>query len=171
MKQAILVLDMLNDFVQPGAPLEVPGVRAMVPSIQRRLEDARVAKRPVIYVCDAHQPNDPEFRVWPPHAIRGTEGQAVIKELFPHREDFLLTKPSYSAFFETKLDALLKKLKVDELVLTGVCTEICVLYTGVDALERGYRVQVPEDCVRGLTEADHRFALRQLKEVLKPRQR
>ena len=64
---------------------------------------------------------------------------------------------------------LLKKLQVDELTVTGTLTNICVLYTSVDALMRGYRVNVPKDCVAGIDADDHRFALRQVREILKPR--
>lgn len=169
MRKAILVIDMLNDFVLEGAPLEVPGARDIIKNIKKELERAHRNKEPVIYVCDAHKKDDPEFSVWPVHAVRGTKGQEVVKELIPQKGDFIINKTSYSGFFGTKLATLLRKLKIEELLLTGVCTEICVLYTAVDALMRGYRIIVPEDCTAALTEEGKRFGLRQLNEVLKPR--
>ena len=167
--RALLIIDMLNDFVQPGAPLEVPGARGILPRIRDEISKARRRSTPVMYVCDRHAPNDPEFSVWPPHAVKGTSGAAVVPELAPQPGDPVIAKTTYSGFFDTSLETELKARGVQELTLTGVCTEICVLYTAVDGLMRGYRIAVPPDAVAGLTEEDHRFALRQLREVLKPR--
>jgi nicotinamidase-related amidase len=169
MREALLVIDMLNDFVREGAPLEVPRAREIIPNIQREIEKARNNDYPVIYLCDAHKPEDPEFKIWPPHCVEGTEGAEVINELKPAKDDFVIKKVSYSGFYNTKLEELLKSLGVQKLFLTGIVTNICVLYTGVDALMRGFEVEVIEDCVAGLNEEDHKFAIRQLKEILKPR--
>lgn len=170
-KNVLLVIDMLNDFVQPGAPLEVPGARDIIPNIKKKIEEARREKTPVIYLCDAHAPDDPEFRVWPKHAVRATPGAQIVEELKPQKNDKVVLKTTYSGFHRTKLDTLLKKLKPQKLIATGVCTEICILYTVADAYMRGYEVDVPEECVSGLTKEDHEFALKQMKYVLKPYQR
>lgn len=167
---AVLVIDMLEDFIAPGAPLEVPAGRKIVPALAERLERARAEGTPVIYVCDAHAPDDPEFAVWPPHAIQGTEGAQVVGDLAPRPGERIVTKTSYSGFYETELEAELRSLGVDHLILTGVVTNICVLYTAADALMRGFTVTVPPDCVAGLNEEDHAFALRQTTDVLKPAQ-
>lgn len=159
---------MLNDFVQVGAPLEVSGARLIVPRLAERIAAARARQIPIVYVCDQHQPDDVEFRVWPPHAVDGTRGAQVIDALTPQLRDQVVTKTTYSGFFKTKLDDVLEKLGAEHLIITGVCTNICVLYTAVDALQRGYTVEVPEDCVAALTPEDHRFAMRQLREVVKP---
>lgn len=169
MREALLVIDMLNDFVREGAPLEVPRAREIIPNIQREIEKARNNDYPVIYLCDVHKSDDPEFKIWPPHCVEGTEGAEVIDELKPAKGDFVIKKISYSGFYNTKLEELLKSLGVQKLFLTGIVTNICVLYTGVDALMRGFEVEVIEDCVAGLNEEDHKFAIRQLKEILKPR--
>lgn len=168
-REALLVIDMLNDFLKEGAPLEVPKAREIVPHLRRELEQARKEEVPVIFICDAHKPDDPEFKIWPPHCIEGTPGAEVIEELRPQPDDFIVKKVSYSGFYNTKLEELLRSLGVQKLVLTGILTNICVLYTGVDALMRGFMVEVKDDCLAGLNEEDHRFALRQLREVLKPR--
>lgn len=167
---AWLVIDLLNDFVQPGAPLEVPGARDVVSRLAGRLAEARRRGAPVIYVCDAHQEQDPEFTVWPRHAVRGTRGAQVVDAVAPTPGDRVVLKATYSGFYGTELEPTLRGLGVRELIVTGVCTEICVLYTAVDALMRGYQVTVPPDCVAGLTPEGHRFALHQLTDVLKPAQ-
>ncbi len=167
---ALIIIYMLEDFIAPGAPLEVPAGRGIVPVLAKRLEEARASGTPVIYVCDAHQPDDPEFSVWPPHAVRGTPGAQVVEPLAPREGELVITKTTYSGFYGTELEDALRELGVSHLVLTGVVTNICVLYTAVDALMRGYRVTVPPDCVAGLNDEDHAFALRQMEEVLKPAQ-
>ncbi|MBI5287083.1 MAG: cysteine hydrolase [Deltaproteobacteria bacterium] len=168
-KKALLVIDMLKDFVEEGAPLEVARARGIVGCIKARIEEARMEDIPIVYVCDHHKKDDPEFRVWPPHAVEGTSGADVVDGIRPREGDYTVWKTTYSGFFRTELDDLLKGLGVEEVILTGVCTNICVLYTAADAYMRGYSVTVPEECVAGLAEDDHRFALRQIKEVLKPR--
>ncbi len=169
-KRALLVIDMLNDFIREGAPLRVPGGEKIVKNIQRKLREARRKGIPIIYLCDQHRRRDPEFRVWPPHAVKGTEGAEVVKELKPQEGDWVIPKTTYSGFFGTRLQKTLRGLKVTELIITGVCTEICILYTAADAYMHGFQVEVPEGCVAGLTREDHRFALRQIREVLKPKQ-
>lgn len=169
--KAFLVIDMLNDFVRDGAPLFVPGAQAIVPNIKKRIAGARARGIPIIYLCDTHRPNDPEFRVWPPHAVKGKEGAQVVDGLAPQPGDIVIPKTTYSGFYGTKLGETLKKMGAGELTITGVCTEICVLYTTADAYMRGYTVEVPEDCCAALTPEDHRFALKQMRDVLKPAQR
>ncbi|OHB90919.1 MAG: nicotinamidase [Planctomycetes bacterium RIFCSPHIGHO2_12_FULL_52_36] len=167
-KKALLIMDMLNDFIKRGAPLEVPKVRGIIRNIRRELEKARRAGIPVIYCCDRHEPRDREFEVWPPHAVRGTQGAEIIEELRPIKGEPVVAKKTYSAFYRTSLEKTLKGLGVKHLILTGVVTNICILYTAVDAYMRGYEITVPEDCVAGLKAGDSLFALRQIKGILRP---
>lgn len=168
MSSAILIIDMLNDFVKEGAPLYVPKARNVVPFIKTEIEKARSEGIPVIYVCDSHQPDDSEFFRfgWPPHAIAGSEGAEVISELAPSSEDYIIYKTTYSGFYNTELEDLLKKLNIKKLIITGCVTHICVLFTASDAVLRGYEVEIPENCVAGIDEDDHKSALRIMKNVL-----
>jgi nicotinamidase/pyrazinamidase len=168
MKQALLIIDMLNDFVLPGAPLEVPNTRKILPALAKRLAAARAAGIPVVYICDAHLPDDPEFSRmgWPPHAVRGTSGAEVIPELAPQETDPLIEKTSYSGFLHTGLEGTLQALDIGHLILTGCVTSICILFTAYDAVTRGYQVTVPADAVADLDPQDGDFALKQMNEVL-----
>jgi nicotinamidase-related amidase len=168
MKEALLIIDMLNDFVLPGAPLEVPATRAILLAVRARLDDARTRGVPVIYICDAHRPDDPEFARmgWPPHAVKGTSGAEVVAALAPLETDPVVEKFSYSGFHHTGLEGILQSLGVESLVLTGCVTNICILYIAYEAVIRGYRVTVPADCVAPLDPADGEFALRQMEQVL-----
>jgi len=166
-KVAFLVIDMLNDFVLKGAVLEVTAARKIIPTLKNRIEKARKKKIPIIYICDSHAEDDKEFEIWPPHAIKGTKGAQVVEGLSPEHEDYLVEKSTYSGFYNTELEDLLKRLNIEELIITGTVTNICVMYTVADAIFRGYKVKVLKDCVAAVNEEDHQFALRQMKNILK----
>ena len=165
---AVLVIDMLNDFVLEGAPLQVPGARELAERIAPFLEKARERGVPVIYVCDHHDPDDAEFKRWPKHCVKGTPGAKVVDVLAPKfdRGDRCVPKKRYSAFFGTSLDLLLRELGVRTLVLTGLLTDVCVLFTAVDAGQMGYEVVVPRDLTIALSEEDKNWALRQMERLV-----
>jgi nicotinamidase-related amidase len=164
-RTALLIADMIFDFAEPEGKLYVPGIERIVPTIASLIAEAREAGSPIIYVNDWHDPDDKEFKQWGVHAVAGTPGAEVIKELAPAPGDRVLHKKRYSAFYETGLDELLSELGIEHLVITGTVTNICVLVTAIEALMRGYRVTVPHDAVHALTEEDHGFALDQMERV------
>lgn len=165
-KEAILVIDMLNDFCRAGAPLDVPATRAVISNIAREISRVRSVGGKVVYICDAHAPDDIEFRNWPAHAVAGTEGAQVVSELAPQPGDAVVEKDTLLCFHRTSLDQVLEKFGVKALTITGCVTNICVMYAATEAVVRGYKVRVPRDCVAGLDPEMHEFALRQMKEVL-----
>lgn len=150
-RPVIMVLDMINDHLTPGKPLEVPRARDIVPALEARLADARARGVPVIYACDSHEEGDPDFGFWPVHALAGTEGAEVWPELAPEPGDRVVKKPTFSAFHRSNLGAVLEELGADEIILTGCATELGLQATAVDALQRGYVVKVPPDCQAGVT--------------------
>lgn len=167
-REALIVIDMLNDFVLEGAPLEVPSARMIIPELKRELEKSRKEGMPVIYVCDRHEKDDREFKKmgWPPHAVKGTKGAEVVRELKPIKGERIIEKKTYSGFYNTELDKTLKELGVKTLRLTGCVTNICILFTASDAVLRGYDVKVLENCVAGINREDHEFGLRLMRNVL-----
>ncbi len=166
MKEAVLVIDMLNDFVKPGGTLRVERAERIIPKLKALLDWARGKGLPVIYACDAHRKGvDAELALWGDHAIEGTWGAQVIEELKPQEGDFVVRKRRYSAFFGTDLDLLLRELGVDTLILTGLVTNVCVQHTAADAFFRGYKVVVVSDCCGALTEEEHKSALEYMRRV------
>jgi nicotinamidase-related amidase len=148
-RPVLVVLDMINDYLTPGGPLEVPRARAVVPAVKRRIDDARAHHIPVVYVCDAHAPDDPDLQVWPSHALEGTEGAGVWPEIAPLPEDRVIHKRTYSAFTGSTFGDVLDELRADEIILTGCATEIGLFATATDALQRGFVVTIPPDCQAG----------------------
>jgi nicotinamidase-related amidase len=150
-RPVVLVLDMINDHLTAGLPLEVPRARAIVPALRAHLEAARARGVPVVYACDSHRADDPDFGFWPLHALEGTAGAEVWPEIAPAPGDRLVKKPTYSAFQRSDLGAVLEALGADEIILTGCATELGLQATAVDALQRGYVVKIPPDCQAGVT--------------------
>ena len=166
-REALLVIDMLEDFCLEGAALEVPSNRDVMPNIARELRRARDECGQVVYICDAHAPDDPEFRYWPAHAVAGSDGARVVEELAPLPGDIVVEKTTLSSFYNTRLDAVLEKIRPGLITVTGCVTNICVLFTVFDLMSRKYAVRVPSDCVAGLDDGMHEFALKQMGDVLK----
>lgn len=167
MKRALVVVDMIEDFVrEDGALYCGPSMGRIVPVIQRELARARHEGESIVYLTDEHLPGDAEFRMFPPHAIAGTRGARIAPEVAPAAGDVVIPKRRYSGFFGTDLDITLRERGVDTLRLVGDCTNICVLYTAADARNLGYEVEVVEDGVTSFDEEAHRAALRELERTL-----
>jgi len=167
MNKALIIIDMLNDFILEGAPMQVKDALKIVGPIKREIKKARESGDKIIYVCDNHDKNDKEFEIWPAHCVSGTKGAEIYDELKPEPFDIIVKKTRYSGFYNTNLDEILKKLNIDTLIITGLVTNICVMYTVADAVSRGYKVIVPKDCVIALDDYGHSIGLYQIKNVHK----
>ena len=166
MANVVLVGDMIRGFCQEGYPLYIgPAIREIVPRIRRLLEEERARGSHIVFIADTHEPDDAEFRMFPPHCIRGTEETEVIPELQEFATE-IIAKNRFSAFYGTNLEQRLKELNPDKIIVVGNCTNICVLYTVADARFRNYRVEVPADCVATFDPEAHIFALQQMEKVL-----
>jgi len=159
---AVLVVDMLNDFLKPGGKMVLEGGGVLIPPMRRLLTQARKAGLPVVYVNDSHRPGlreDREFKKRSEHCIEGTWGAAVIDEIKPKKKDFVVLKHRFSGFYNTDLDLTLKDLCIDTVIVMGVVTNICVRSTIHDAFFRGYKVLVPRDCVMATGEREQESSL------------
>ncbi|NIA10278.1 MAG: isochorismatase family protein [Nitrospiraceae bacterium] len=165
--KALLIVDMLNDFVKDWGTLKVEGAKEIIPYIKGFKATFKKKGFPVIYVCDSHTENDREFELWPPHCIKGTKGAEIVNDLKPDVDDYIVDKTTYSGFHNTRLDALLKELSVNTLYITGVAMNICVQYTAADARMNGYNVIVPIMGVKGLKKEDEEYMKKQFLNILK----
>jgi len=157
---------MLRGFLEEGHPLFAGDkARAIIPNIQKLLERELARGSKIFFICDCHDPDDLEFKMFPPHCIAGTAEAEVIPELKSYPGE-IIHKRRYSGFFDTPLDARLKELKPEKLVICGVLTNICVLHTVASARNRDYEVEVPVDCVASPDEKAHQFALEHIEKVL-----
>jgi len=161
----VLVIDMVRGFVEQGHALYFSEARRIVPTIARLLEAEQAKGSHILYLCDNHDPDDLEFRMFPRHCVAGTSETEVIPELKKYRGEYI-PKKRFSAFYGTKLGERLAQLKPDKVTVTGVCTDICVLHTVGDARDRDYEVDVPANCVATFDPEAHRFALKHMEKVL-----
>ena len=166
MANAVLVVDMLRGFLEEGYPLYAGDkARQIIPNIQLLLERELAQGSRIFFICDNHDPDDLEFKMFPRHCIAGTAEAEVIPELARYPGE-IVPKKRYSGFFGTQLEDKLGKLKPDKLIVCGVLTNICVMHTTADARNRDYEVEIPVDCVASSDETAHRFALEHMDKVL-----
>ena len=124
MANAVLVVDMLVGFLEPGHNLYCgDDARKIIPNVKRLIEAEQKKGSTVFFIADNHDPDDLEFKVFPPHCIRGTKEAQVIGELAGYKGK-LIPKKRYGAFYGTDLEQRLAKLKPEKLIIVGVCTDI-----------------------------------------------
>ncbi len=165
--KALIVIDMLNDFVT-GVLANKADAERIVPQIKRLIDYAR--GRPdwlVVYSNDAHRADDREIAVWGKHAMAGTRGADVIDALAPVGADHEIVSPKrfYGAFDGTDLEEVFARYGVDEVVLTGQHTHCCVRHTAYGAFMRDYKIKVPADAVCVFPGVDQDAALEYLKTI------
>jgi nicotinamidase-related amidase len=157
----LVIIDMQNDFVLPGAPACVAGAQATVPVIRRLLDQARAAGWPVLHVYRDHRADGSDaeafrrelFRQGRGICVGGTPGASLVPELAPLPGEQRIVKRRFSAFLGTAFDLVLRRLGVSTLVLAGTQYPNCIRATAVDGLSRDYRVVVVTDACSAQTEA------------------
>jgi len=165
-RRALLVIDMLNDFIQEGAVLDCgPSSRQIIPFIQQKILEFRQSGDLVILICDQHQPSDPEFTLFPPHCLQGSPGAQIIPQLEVKDSDIIIPKRKYNAFFGTRLEEILREKEIDEVHVVGVCTSICVMDTVAELRNREYPVIVYRQGVADFDPEAHEFALKRMEKV------
>jgi nicotinate phosphoribosyltransferase len=166
MANAVLVVDMLRGFLEEGNPLYCgEAARRIIPNVQRLLDKEIASGSRAFFVCDHHDPDDEEFKMFPPHCIAGTSEAEVIPQLSGYAGE-VIPKRRFSGFFDSDLDDKLRALAPEKLIVCGVCTDICVCHTVADARNRDYQVEVPVDCVASFDVAAHHSALQHMEKVL-----
>ncbi|MFC5404028.1 cysteine hydrolase family protein [Cohnella soli] len=171
--KALIIIDYTIDFVVGKLPCGQPAI-----DIEERI--AALARQFgkqgdfVVLAVDLHEEGDPfhpETKLFPPHNLRGTEGRRLYGKLDDwYRKDgqdaYWMDKTRYSAFAGTDLELKLRERGIEELHLVGVCTDICVLHTAVDAYNKGFQTIIHEDAVASFNATGHEWALGHFTSVL-----
>jgi nicotinamidase-related amidase len=185
---ALLVIDMQRGFIDADAGSYVIDAEPLVHRVGRAVGAARAAGMPVIFSREVHRPSgvDGGRLLWdgrggwvssaprhgtgaasPPAAcVEGTPEVELVPELEPEPGDVVFEKRRFSCFVGTELDLLLRGMGVETLFVTGVCTDVCVLWTVGDAFQRDYHVRVLEDCVAGTSFEAHERALTLMRDLV-----
>jgi len=159
-RAAVLVVDMLNEFLEPGGEMVLLEGRSVIEPINRLLAASREMGMRVVWLCDEHPiPQDKEFEKRVPHCIGGTWNAGIVDAMDVAPDELRIAKRRYSGFFGTDLDLWLREWGVQQVVVTGVVTNICVRSTVHDAYFLGYDVFVPEDCVSATSDREQASTL------------
>jgi nicotinamidase-related amidase len=184
-RTALVIIDMQRDFLEPGGFGEALGndvsrLNAAVGPIRALLETARARGMFVVHTREGHRPDmadapkakvergAPSLRIGDTGPmgrilIRGEPGHDIVRELYPRPGESVIDKPGKGAFFATDLHLLLQNKGIENLIVCGVTTEVCVNTTVREANDRGYRCIVPSDCCASYFQEFHDVALRMIK--------
>ncbi len=179
-------VDTQADFMLPGGKLYVPGAEKRIANMSRLADAAREGRVFMVSDADAHTPDDPEFRQWPPHCVRGTPGAEIIPETLtdkfyriPNRagaslpadlgnyQQVVIEKQTLDVFDNPNTETVLKRLESivspdAEFVVFGVVTEYCVRLAAKGLLDRGRRVALVTDAIETLDPAAGNRTLEEL---------
>jgi nicotinamidase-related amidase len=165
---ALLLIDTINDLEFPEGDQLLEFALPMARSLAALTRRARDAKIPVIYVNDNFGRWRSDFNTQVEHCLKdGVRGQPIVELIRPEMDDYFVLKPKHSGFMSTPLEILLHHLGAKVLILTGMACNICVLFTANDAYMRDFKLVVPSDCVASNTESENRYALEQIRQILK----
>ena len=167
---ALLIIDAINDLDYPGSQPLIAAAAPMAAQILALRAAADALGVPVIYVNDNFGQCRSERSQIIEHCRRpGAPAAHLVERLAPREADYFVIKPQFSGFHATNLEVLLAKLKARRLVLSGMATDICVLFTAADAHMRGYRLWIPSNAVACEDPQRHRAALQILENAMDAR--
>lgn len=168
---ALIIIDMQNDFIAEGAPIECPGGRDIIPNVQKAKAWAKANDIPVFYTQEMHRFQKVDYgleleRNEPQHCLEGTKGVEIIDELKPEDDDYVIIKRRYSGYYLTDLEVLMKSFNKNGLILTGAATNVCVYATALDAMQRDTHAIVLSDGVAGTSVELHEAFLKNIDYVI-----
>lgn len=164
-KTALLIIDMFNDFDFVGGDNLLRNTEPIVEPILQLKRHFKKHDLPVIYCND----NFGQWKDSTEDIIRHAEssrGSVIAERIAPEDKEYFIIKPRHSTFYGTQLDILLRQLDVTSLVLTGVASDICILFSANDGYMREYDLHVPHDCVAAETDKRNDSALIVIHEAL-----
>lgn len=158
-RSALMVIDMQEFFLDPQSPSFTCGGIAILPNVIRLLGAFRQADLPVIYTRHVHRADGSDAGImgwwWDGMCIEGSPESEIHSEIVPQSGEQVILKRRYSSFYNTDLDTVLRGFKVEDLVITGLMTNLCCETTARDAYMRDYRVLIPADATGSVCEEMH----------------
>jgi len=164
---ALMIVDVINDLEFEGGDALLANALPAAKRLAQLAARAREAGIAVIYVNDNFGKWRSDFRALLEHCRNeNVKGREIAEILAPEKSDYFVLKPKHSGFFSTTLDTLLEYLHVRTIILAGLTTDRCVLFTAADAHMRDLRIIVPEDCSAADSEQHHTDAMRMIARIL-----
>lgn len=175
--KALISIDYTHDFIADKGALTTGQTGQLIESAMITLAASFIKQNDfVVFAIDAHNPEDkyhPENTLFPPHNIIGTKGQELFGDLGKwyeiHKDSpqvYWMNKRHYSAFCGTDLDLRLRERHINEIHLSGVCTDICILHTAIDAYNLGYKIVIHQNAVASFDPIGHQWALNHFQKTL-----
>ncbi len=166
-KAALLIIDMICDFEFEDGEKLFKYARPIAENIAKLKTKAEKENVPVIYVNDNFGKWQSDFNKLLRHSLnKKHRGHEIAELLKPKDENYFVLKPKHSGFYSTTLEVLLEYLGAETLIITGVATDICILFTANDAYMRDFKLIVPKDCVAANTEKKSKDALKYMENIL-----
>jgi nicotinamidase-related amidase len=164
----LLIIDMISDFEFDGGEKILPYAEEIAKNIAGLKKRAERAKVAVVYVNDNFGKWRSDFTKQLKHSQSKTvRGHKIARRLAPKKEDYFVLKAKHSAFYSTTLDILLHYLGAKTLILTGVASDICILFSANDAYMRDFDLLIPRDCVAANDEKTNEATLKYMEKILK----
>lgn len=164
---ALLLIDVINALDFPEGEQLLKYALPMARRIAALKREAKQLGIPAIYVNDNFGRWRSDFQTYVDHCLQNDVlGRPLVELLQPEKDDYFILKPKHSGFYSTTLDTLLDYLAVETIILCGVASNICVLFTANDAYMRDFELFVPSDCVAANEVEENEHALRQMADVL-----
>lgn len=167
--KALIIVDMINAFIEPKTKngpcaLYMPKAKALIPEINKvikTLDEEDI----IIHINDRHAKNDEEFELFPPHAVIGTV-ETKIADGFDYDNHVMIVKQKtrFSGFYRTDLIKVLLHHEIEDVIIVGVATDICILHTAAGAVMRDFKVTINKACITGIFDED--AALEHMEKVL-----
>lgn len=165
---ALLLIDVINHFEFDRGEDLLRFAAPIAPKIARLKCRARQAGIPAIYVNDNFGRWQSNLQQLLQYCLQPSgRGQDFVQQLIPAEDDYFVLKPKHSGFYQTPLEILLKHLGTRRIIITGVSTNSCVLFTAHEGYMRDMEIAVPADCVAACTETEHKNALAELRTMMK----
>jgi nicotinamidase/pyrazinamidase len=168
--KALLAIDYQNDFFNKELFFDKDKNMNFIERSVKKIKEFKEKNGIIITTQDWHRKNDVEFHQWPEHCIKNTYGSELIPEVKEVLENYSnhieIKKKRYSAFYGSDLDEIIKKNEISTFYVIGLVSNVCVLFTVEDIINRGMKAIVYEDLVLGSDEFLHKYSLIQMEKVL-----
>ncbi len=182
-KTVFVDIDTQFDFMGPRGNLYVPGAESIIDNIKKLFDYAKKNKIKILSSIDAHMVDDPEFKLFPPHCIKGTPGnqkieastcndniiignveQEVTESMMGH-DQIIIEKQSHDIFDNTNIGKVITQLNASDFVVFGVATDICVKLATLGLLRRGYKAALVTNAVKAAAQEGESMALKEMKDA------
>jgi len=166
MKRALILINVVNDFFLPKGVLYVgPQAKKIIPFAVGVLDEFRKNRETVLFISDAHQSEDREFKIYPKHSMRDSAGAQILETVLPVPGEYQITKRCYSGAFSTPMADVLKRNYVTDVYLMGALASVDVMETGASLFYHGFNLLAYRKGLADLKPNDLSASLKRMQKI------